>query len=420
MTATANISSAHGVAETVAIVELGHGGDGIAETAGGRVYVPFTLPGETVEIERSGERGRPLQIVGASPARIAPICRHFGTCGGCALQHMERNAYLAWKRAMVEGAFAQRGIETEVEPVVPIGEETRRRAVFSAIRTARGVILGFHRKGADEIIPIEECPVLVPAIAGKLQTFSRIAGLTIGSRRPARVVVVAADNGLDVAVEGGRRLGRNELEALGALAADPALARLTVDGSQVFLNRPPEIRAGDASLLPVAGGFLQAAAAAEAALASAVLDHVGDAAPIADLFAGIGTFTLRLARRAPVTAVEGSAQLLAAIEAAAHRTRGLKPVTVRKRDLFRNPLAPIELDPFGAVVFDPPAAGAKAQAETIAASRVPKVAAVSCNPATLARDARILIDGGYRLVRVRPVDQFLFSAEIEVVATFER
>jgi 23S rRNA (uracil1939-C5)-methyltransferase len=155
-------------------------------------------------------------------------------------------------------------------------------------------------------------------------------------------------------------------------------------------------------------------------MAEAMLAHVGDARPVADLFCGAGTFTLRLARRAAVTAVEGDAALLAALDMGVRHARGLKPVTVRKRDLFRNPLAAAELNGFGAVVFDPPAAGAKAQAEALAAAKVPKVVAVSCNPATLARDARILTDGGYRLTRVLPVDQFLFSAEVEAVATFER
>ncbi len=407
------------MAETVAIAGLGHGGDGIAETDGGRLYVPYTLPGETIEIERIGSRGRPLKILSASSDRVVPPCRHFGTCGGCALQHMERDTYLAWKRQVVADAFAQQGIAAAVDPVVPIAAGSRRRAVFSAIRTAKGVVLGFHRKGAEEIVAIEECPVLVPEIAGRIDTFRRIAQLAIG-RQPARIIVVAAGNGLDIAVEGGRRLGRAERESLGTFGADAALARLTVDGSEIFLNRRPEIRAGEAMLLPVSGGFLQAAASAEAALAAVVLDHVGAAAPVADLFAGVGTFTLRLARRAAVTAVEGNSDLLAAIEAAAHRTQGLKPVTVRKRDLVRNPLAPVELDHFEAVVFDPPAAGSKAQAEAIAGSKVRKVAAVSCNPATLARDTETLLKGGYRLVRVLPVDQFLFSAEIEVVATFER
>lgn len=254
----------------------------------------------------------------------------------------------------------------------------------------------------------------------KLDVLATIAALALPMRKPGRVTVVAADNGLDIAVTGGGKPERRMLESLGRFGGDPAIARLTVDGSEIFQARRPEIATGAGSLFPTAGGFLQAAAPAEQAMADAVLAHVGKARPVADLFSGIGTFTLRLARQAPVTAVEGDAALLAALGHGVRHARGLKPVTARKRDLFHNPMAPIELNGLGAVVFDPPAAGAKAQAEALAASKVEKVVAVSCNPATLARDARILIDGGYRLTRVLPVDQFLFSAEVEAVATFER
>lgn len=408
------------MADLVAIVGLGRAADGIAETAAGPVYVPLTLPGEIAEIERSGERGRATRIAAASPDRVEPICRHFGSCGGCALQHMARPAYLAWKRQVVVDCLRHRGIATEVEPVVPIGPQTRRRAVFSAINTANGVKLGFHQRGSNRIVAIDECPVLVPAIVRKLSRLRDIAEHGLRPGKLAKLVVVACDNGLDVALDGTGGIKRDQLELLGGLAGDVDLARLTVDGAQIFLNRRPEIRADGLSLRPVPGGFVQAAASAEAVLAAAVLDHVGDAMPVADLFAGIGTFALRLAKNAAVTAVEGSADLVGAIAAAANVGQGLKPATVRKRDLFRNPLVPTELAEFGAVVFDPPAAGARAQAEAIAASPVPKVVAVSCNPATLARDVRILVDGGYRPVRVLPVDQFLFSAEIEVVATFEK
>ena len=408
------------MAETVTITALGHSGDGVAESPGGRVFVPFTLPGETVAIERAGERGRVTQIIEPSPDRVPPVCRHFGDCGNCALEHMARSAYLAWKRDQVAAAFAQRGIDVAVEAVVPIGLGARRRAIFSAVRSAKGVVLGYHRRNSNEIVAITECAVLAPSIVAKLPLLAEIAGRLLRPGKPARVTVVAADNGLDIAVEGGAKLSRSLLEGIGRFAADPGLARLTVDGMEVIANRRPVIGAGGATLFPVPGGFLQAAAHAEEALAEAVLSHVGDAAPVADLFAGIGTFTLRLARRAAVTAVEGDPGLLAGLEAAVRRGSGLKPVATRKRDLFQNPLAARELDAFGAVVFDPPAAGAKAQAEALAVSAVAKVAAVSCNPATLARDAHILIDGGYRLTRVLPVDQFLFSAEIEAVATFTR
>lgn len=415
-----SFSSACGVADVVDIGRLGYGGDGLAETDEGPVYVPFTLPGETVEIKRNDGRGSLHRVVAASRDRVAPICRHFSKCGGCALQHMERGAYLAWKRQTVVDRLAQRGIAADVEAVVPISARSRRRAVFAAVKTAKGVVFGFHQKGSRHIVAIGECPVLVPAIVDKLGVVADMAGETLEAGRPARIAVLAADNGLDIAIQNAGRIGRRQREILGAHAADAALARLTVDGSEIFLNRRPEIRAGAAPLLPVPGGFVQASSAAEATIAAAIAEHVGNAAPVVDLFAGIGTFALRLAQSAAVTAIDGIPELVEAIAAAANTTSGLKPVTALKRDLFNNPLAAIELDRFAAVVFDPPAAGAKAQAETIAASKVAKVAAVSCNPATLARDARILIDGGYRLIRVVPVDQFLFSAEIEVIATFER
>ena len=408
------------MAEAVVIEALGAGGDGIATLDGDRVFVPFALPGETVAIERRGSRARLVDVVGPSPARAAPACRHFGTCGGCALQHMAEQAYRDWKREVVVRSLALHGIEAEVAPLVPIAPGTRRRAVFSAISTAKGVVLGFHRRGSEEIVAITECPVLVPAIAGRLALFRDIAAAALKPGKRGRMTVVAADNGLDIALDGAGRLDRRKAAMLGGFGAEPAIARLTIDGGGIAVNRTPEIAAGPAALLPVPGGFLQAAAPAEADLSAAVLAHVGDAAPVADLFCGIGTFSLRLAARAPVTAVESDPALLAALTAAANRTKGIKAVTTRRRDLFANPMAPVELAAYGAVVFDPPAAGARAQAAALAASTVPRVAAVSCNPATLARDAAILIAGGYRLTGVTPVDQFLWSAEIEAVATFVR
>jgi 23S rRNA (uracil1939-C5)-methyltransferase len=409
------------MAETVTITGLGHSGDGIAESDAGRIFVPYTLPGETVEIEREGDgRARLQRIVTPSADRVAPLCPNFTHCGTCALEHMARPAYLAWKREQVVAAFAQRGIDAHVEPTVAVEPGSRRRAIFSAIRAAKGTILGFHARGSDEIIPVSTCAVLHPGIVAGLPLINRIAGVALPRWKEARVTVLLADNGLDVAITGAGKPTREMLDKLGAFGADPDLARLTIDNLEVLRARQPQFAAGPAMLLPTPGGFTQAAKSAEDALASVVLTHVDDAQPVADLFAGIGTFTFRLAAKAPVTAVEGDAALVGAIEQAANAARGLRKVTARKRDLFANPLAPMELDKFRAVVFDPPAAGAKAQAEMLAKSKVAKVVAVSCNPATLARDARILIDGGYTLTRVLPVDQFLFSAEIEAVATFTR
>ena len=408
------------VAEIVTVGALGHGGDGIAVTEAGRVFVPFTLAGETVKIERRGNRGSVRSILAASGDRVKPSCRHFGACGGCTLQHMERGAGLAWKRDIVATSLALHNVDAFVDPVVATDAGNRRRAVLSAVNTTRGVILGFNRRATQEIIAIAECPVLDAAIVAKLPAIREIVAIALKPRRRARVVVLLASNGLDVAVDGGGRLDQARLAALGKFGGDPSIARLTVDDAVIFMNRRPEIAADGAVLSPASGGFVQASQPAEAALADAMLAHVGDGAAVADLFAGIGAFTVRLARRAAVMAVEGDAALVEALQQAVRQARGLKPVSVSRRDLFANPLSPGELGRFGAVVFDPPATGARAQAQAIAACGVPKVVAVSCNPATLARDARILVDGGYRLIRVLPVDQFVWSAEIEVVATFAR
>jgi 23S rRNA (uracil1939-C5)-methyltransferase len=401
--ATANFCWARRVAEKVKITALGHGGDGVAAIGGAKVFVPYTLPGETVEIEPAEERGTLLRVIEPSPDRVPPLCPNFGACGICALEHMARPAYLEWKRQQVVAAFEQRGLKVAVEPIVPIDVGNRRRAVFSAMRTAKGVVFGFHARNSHAIVPITECAVLTPPLSAKLTDLRAIAEVALSRWKPARVTVLAADNGFDVTF---------------ADAGKPD--RTMIDGVEVFRNRQPELAAGPATIFPAPGGFVQAAKAAEDALAETAVASVGNATRIADLFSGIGTFSFRLAKRAAVTAVESDEAAVAALELAARRATGLKKLTARRRDLFVNPLSPTELNMFDAVVFDPPASGAKAQAEMLAKSKVPVVIAVSCNPATLARDARVLIDGGYRLDRVRPVDQFLFSAEIEAVAVFVR
>ena len=255
--------------ETVTIIGVGHSGDGIAETPTGRVFVPLTLPGEVAEIERDGSRARLVRLIASSNERVAPVCRHFGQCGTCAVEHWHGTAYLAWKRGLVAAAFRQRGITIEIEPLVPIGLGTRRRAILSMVKTARGVILGFHRRGSNEIVRIEECAVLLPAIVAELETLRAIVNAAMEPGRPGRLFAVLADNGLDIALQGAGRLERPAIEALGGFARNSAVARLTVDGTAVFQNRRPEIVANGITLLPVPAGFLQAAAAAESALAAA-------------------------------------------------------------------------------------------------------------------------------------------------------
>ncbi len=410
-----------GDTQAIDIARLGAQGDGIAETPSGPVYVPYALPGEQVLVEQRGDRARLVAVLSAGPDRVAPQCRHFTHCGGCALQHLERTAYLAWKRDLVATAFAARGIEAPVAHVISVGLGARRRATLSARRTGRGVVLGFYEARGQDIVDLHECPVTASAIVRALPGLKRLVEPLASRRLPVRLTVTLAANGLDVAIEDfPGELGPEARERLAQAAAACKLARLTVAGDTLYQSTVPAVRFGPANVVLPPRAFLQAAPAAEAEMVRLVSTAVGPARRIADLFCGLGTFTFPLATNAPLLSVDGDRQAVAALESAAKRTPGLKPIEAKVRDLFREPLSVKELERFEAVVFDPPRAGAAAQAAALAMSRVPAIVAVSCNPATLARDARILIDGGYTLERVTPIDQFLFSPHVEAVAVFRR
>ncbi|HWK39832.1 MAG TPA: TRAM domain-containing protein [Hyphomicrobium sp.] len=413
--------STMGDVQELDVARLGAQGDGIAETTAGPVFVPFTLPGERVQADVRGERARLIAVNVPSPDRIAPVCRHFTHCGGCAVQHLRTPAYLAWKREMVANAFAARGIGAPVSHVVSVGLGARRRAAFSARRTARGVVLGFHEAKGVDIVDLHECPVTASAIVRALPGLRRLVAPLMSRRAPGRVVVTLAVNGLDVAIEdvpGDPPLEVREM--LAREAAELKLARLTIAGDTLYQATVPAVRFGTANVVLPARSFLQAAPAAETEMVRIVTQVVGDAKRVADLFCGMGTFTFPLAQRASVLAMDGDRQAIEALSNTAKRTPGLKPIEARVRDLFREPLSARELKGVEAAVFDPPRAGAATQAASLAESGVKTIAAVSCNPATLARDARILIDGGFTLERVTPIDQFLFSPHIEAVAIFRR
>lgn len=410
------------MAHDLTIEALGGQGDGLAHAPGGDVYVPYTLPGERVRAELAGDRGQVVEVLSRSPDRIAPVCAHFGVCGGCALQHMAGPAYLAWKHDQVVRAFRNRGVEVEVAPVVAVARPaSRRRTVLAARRAGGGVLLGFHERGSGRIVDIRECSVLRPRLRALLPGLRELLALLLTRRGEAAVTVIETEAGPDVAVAGGREPeGPRALTALADLVERCDLARLTVDGETIVTRRPPVLRVGKAMVTVPPGGFVQAVADAEAELVSRAEAALQEVGRIADLFAGIGTFTLPLAARAEVTAVERDGAAVAALEAAVRGTGGLKPVQAVRRDLARDPLSRGELARFDAVLFDPPRSGARAQAEQLARSGVPRIVAVSCNPATLARDARTLLDGGYTLDRVEPIDQFVFSPHIEVFASFMR
>jgi 23S rRNA (uracil1939-C5)-methyltransferase len=297
----------------------------------------------------------------------------------------------------------------------------RRRAVFHARRGARDVLeVGFAALKAHHLVAIDRCPILAPALSGAIAAAWDIAEVLASVRKPLDIQVTATDSGLDVDVRGSGPLTAADTTALTHVAERQNLARLTRHGEIVAQRAPPTLGVGRALVMLPPGAFLQATNAGEAILAQLVAAHCESAKTVADLFCGIGPFALRLAERAQVTAVDGDKSAIDALRRAAAATPGLKPVVAQQRDLFRRPLMPRELDRLDAVVFDPPRQGAEAQARALAASAVSTVVAVSCSPASFARDARILVDGGYRIMQILPVDQFRFSAHVEVVGAFEK
>jgi 23S rRNA (uracil1939-C5)-methyltransferase len=412
------------VVERLLIDHVGHRGDGVALAGGTAVYVPYTLGGETVEashVPGHPDRRQLLAIETASPERIAPFCPHFGVCGGCAIQHWQPDRYRAWKRNLVVETLKQAHLDCEVAPLVDGHGLGRRRMTLHARMGTHDVLkVGFAAAYSHDIVPVDRCPILDPGLDGALDAAWALAEPLIKTGKPLDIQITATSNGFDIDVRGSGPLPANMVAALSRLAEQHRLARLTRHGELVLLRLPPVIAIGAAQVTLPPGSFLQATTLGEEALAGLVAAHCRRAKYIADLFCGVGPFALRLATTARIAAFDSDAGAVTALQKAATATSGLKPVKTEVRDLFRRPLMPQELRDFDAVVFDPPRQGAQAQALQLAASKVAIVVAVSCNIATFARDARILVDGGYRLEGVTPVDQFRHTPHVELVAKFVR
>ncbi len=410
--------------DQLTIARLGHRGDGIADTHTGPVYVAYALPGETVTVETPsshGDRRHLIRVDKPSHERVAPICKHFGLCGGCALQHWSLAEYFQWKRSLVVEALAHANLVAPVETLIDAHGLGRRRAVLHARRGAHDVLeVGFSAPRAHQVVAIDACPVLAPGLDGVIPAAWAVAEILKPTAKPLDIHATATDSGIDMDVRGSGPLSSKTITALARFAAAHKLARLTRHGELVAQGAQPLLKVGKAHVALPPGAFLQATAEGEAALSKLVLKHVGGARRVTDLFAGIGTFALRLAENARVTAADSEAGAIKALERAAQTTSGLKQVEAQTRDLFRRPFMAAELKAYDAVVFDPPRQGAEAQAHELAKSKVPVVVAVSCDAATFARDARILVEGGYKLGSVTPVDQFRYSAHVELVAKFEK
>lgn len=422
-----NSSWARAVVERLTIDHVGHRGDGVSLATGEAIYVPYALGGETVEVDHvvghHPDRRKLLAVDVANPERIKPFCPHFGVCGGCAIQHWAAEPYHAWKRGIVVEALAQAGLDCEVAPLVDAHGAGRRRITLHGRFGTHDVLkVGFSATSSHDVIPIHRCPILDPALEGALEAAWALAEqLTsrMAVTKPLDIQVTATANGLDVDIRGSGPLPTPLVTVLSRVAEQHRLARLTRHGELVLQRLPPTLRIGRAEVTLPPGSFLQATVAGEEMLAVLVAERVGKAREVLDLFCGVGPFALRLAEKSRIAAYDSDAGAVAALAKAA-RTPGLKPIKAEPRDLFRRPLVPQELRDSDAVVFDPPRQGAQAQALKLAESKVPVVVAVSCNVATFARDARLLIDGGYKLETVVPVDQFRHTPHVELVAKFKR
>jgi len=414
------------MSELLQIARVGGQGDGIAETPAGLVFAPLTLPGEMVRAEVKDGRAEGIEIVTASADRIAPVSPQYGDCGGCSLQHWASGPYLEWKREQVRLALAREAIETEIEATVAVPMGSRRRVALHARRTPEGrVIIGFKARKSWRLVEVTECPVADPRLVAAFPALTKIAAAFLEHPRSAPTLHVTWTlTGLDIDVTGVERksggLSRDrQMQAIRA-ANEADVARLSLAGETLVMARQPRVMFGPATVPVPPGGFLQAVPEAELAMTSRAVAAVKGAKKVADLFCGSGSFTFPLATVAPVLAADASAPGIAALKAGVGSAQGLRQITAEARDLFRRPLSPFDLKGCDAIVFDPPRAGALDQTQQIAGTKAGVVVGVSCNPTTFARDARVLIDAGFRLERVTPVDQFLWSAHVELVGVFRR
>ncbi len=402
----------------ITIESLGSAGDGVAP---GPVYAPYTLPGEVAEgVVVEGRMNAP-EIVTPSPDRVAAPCPHFARCGGCTLQHASDAFVADWKRAQIIGALSARGIEgADVRQTITSPARSRRRATFAARRTKKTIQIGFHGRKSDEIIPLSSCEVVHPDLLSALPAIGACARLGASRKGAIRATVTRSENGIDLSIEDGKALEKQALLDAAMLADTHDLARLTWNGEILVTRRDPHQRIGPALVAPPPGGFLQATAEGEAILLASAREAIGSPSKLVDLFAGCGAFSIPFANRTEVHAVESDVALLAALTKGWKAVGGLARITTETRDLFRRPLLAEELNAYPAAIIDPPRAGAKAQMEQLAASSIPVIASLSCDAGSFARDARTLIDGGYRLDWAQPVDQFRWSPHVEIAARFSR
>jgi len=404
--------------ERLTIARLGHRGDGIAGDP--VIYVRRTLPGEVVEGEVLEGRMVAPRILTPSPERVRPPCRHYKSCGGCDLMHASDDFVAGWKVDVVRTALGAHGLEAPVRRIVTSPPRSRRRAVLSGVRTKSGAVVGFHGRASSSVVSVQGCEVLDPAIIAAFPLLEALVRAGAPRKGEIRLAVTVSEAGLDVAVSEAKPVDRDLFTRLAGIAAEAGFARLSWNGETLVQAAPPVVPMGRAMVVPPPGAFLQATRAGEEALVGAVREALAGADRVLDLFAGAGTFALPLAEGAEVHAVEGDEALVSALDGGWRGAAGLKRVTTETRDLFRRPLLAEELARYDGAVIDPPRAGAAAQSQMLAVAGPDRIASVSCNPGTFARDATVLVRGGYRLDWVDVIDQFRWSPHVEVAACLTR
>ncbi|MDM9996083.1 RNA methyltransferase [Bartonella henselae] len=404
----------------VVIDHIGTSGHGISNISHDSLSVPFTLPGEVAIVALRGKYGKLIALEKKSSERIDAICQHFENCGGCVLQHWHADAYRSWKRQLVINALKRYGIDVFVSPLIEGGYQNRRRITLTALATQKGHIVGFNRYLSHDVIALEECPVTRLEIMSKLNSIKLLCALVGNHTKRFQVTVTSVENGLDVAFNGCVVRDEHIRQQMIHTALAYGMTRLSVEGEILVEREKPLVYFGDVCVEFPAGGFLQATFEAENIMGNIILAYLEKAKNAVDLFSGLGTFTLRMAKKMNVHAVENNETALANLDRAARFATGLKTVTCERRDLFRRPLSAKELSCFECVVFDPPRAGAQEQVRELAKTTIPRVVTISCNPVTFARDLSLLVAGGYTIEKIIPIDQFLWSPHVEIVALLSK
>ena len=377
--------------------------------------VPRVLPDEVIELTEDGAR-----VLTPSPDRVRPMCSHYKACGGCSMQHASDQFVADWKADIARRALAAQNICVDIEAVLTSPASSRRRAKFSGKRTKKGALVGFHARASDTIVEIPNCTLLTPGLLAFLPALRELTVMSASRKAEIGLTVTETLNGPDVHIDTDREITEDLRLSLAGWANENGVARLVWADEPIVMINPPVQKFAEVEVVPPAGAFLQATKHGEQVLQTAVQNRIGAVSKVVDLFAGSGTFSLPMAATAEVHAVEGLRDMMDALNAAWRKLSGLKQVTTETRDLFKRPLLPDELNEFDAAIIDPPRAGALAQIGELASSNLKKVCMVSCNPVTFARDARILIDAGFEIGPLTVVDQFRWSAHVELVALFTR